>query len=249
MAGRGARLRPGDLAPRPGTPSSIARRGRSSPGPRLPRRGGARARRSRPPTSRAGDGRRLQRAAPTHSDEPRVPDLGQDHRLDHLARVSAKGSARPGAGGHRRRLSGRHPAGLRSEDDERVGPGIHAREQCPHREPQPGGKLGKQQRPGCSDRVAVVSRARHEEHDPTPGAASRFSATRRRSAWTSWMRVSASTTNSTPLRRCRARASHARGSRGSTGTSYRHAHSGPRRSSSRWSKRTWASSRMTRGPA
>jgi hypothetical protein len=34
----------------------------------------------------------LEGPAATHGDEPRIPDLGEDHQFAHLALVSAKGS-------------------------------------------------------------------------------------------------------------------------------------------------------------
>jgi hypothetical protein len=34
----------------------------------------------------------LEGPAATHGDEPRIPDLGEDHQSAHLALVSAKGS-------------------------------------------------------------------------------------------------------------------------------------------------------------
>jgi hypothetical protein len=34
----------------------------------------------------------LEGTAATHGDEPRIPDLGEDHQFAHLALVSAKGS-------------------------------------------------------------------------------------------------------------------------------------------------------------
>jgi nucleoid-associated protein YgaU len=90
MAGRGAGLCPWDLAPRPGTPEldrptrTVVRR----PGSLEMRQRVLRAV-SRPQGEKTMDVV-LERSAATHRDEPRIADLGEDHRVANLARACAK---------------------------------------------------------------------------------------------------------------------------------------------------------------
>jgi hypothetical protein len=92
MAGRNAGLAPRDLTPRPGTPevdrptwTVVLRSCLLEVVQHVLRAVG------RPDRQKAVIVV-LEAAAATRGDEPRIPDLGQDHQLAHLALVSAEGS-------------------------------------------------------------------------------------------------------------------------------------------------------------
>ena len=91
MAGRRAGLSPRDLAPRPGTPEvdrptwTVVLR--PCPLEVVERVLRAVSRPQREKTMIVV----FEGPAATYGDEPRIPDLGEDHQSAHLARVSAKG--------------------------------------------------------------------------------------------------------------------------------------------------------------
>ena len=92
MAGRRAGLSPRDLTPRPGTPE-VDRPSRTIILRQCPLEVVQHVLRavSRPHRDKTMIVV-LEGPAATHGDEPRIPDLGEDHQSAHLALVSAKGS-------------------------------------------------------------------------------------------------------------------------------------------------------------
>ena len=98
MAGRRAGLCPRDIAPRPGTPK-VDRASRTVVlGPCLLEVVQHVFRAVSRPYRKTTMIVVLEGPAATHGDEPRIPDLGKDHQVAHLALVSAEGRhCRPGS--------------------------------------------------------------------------------------------------------------------------------------------------------